>query len=164
MPSNSLLRVGYLAIILLATVGLFGCGSGPSALPQAPPPASMSPTVDLSGTWQVEFVSPTLAAIVGPYTWELVQEGATVTIYERTFGGDPTPCGEYERSTVSGNRWRVEGSFSPSNCPGFAPAAGTLSFDALASNTAFSGDLTVTLTAPASIAGTYQGRVTGTKQ
>ena len=120
--------------------------------------------VDLTGTWQVEFVSPTLPAVVGPYTWELVQEDDNVTIYERTFGDNPTPCGEYERSTVKGNRWRLEGSFNPSNCPGFAPAAGTLSFDALARATTFSGDLTVTLTAPASIAGTYQGRVKGTKQ
>ena len=124
----------------------------------------MSPTVDLSGTWQVEFVSPDLAAIVGPYTWELVQEDDNVMIYERTFGDNPTPCGEYERSTVKGDRWRLEGSFNPSNCPGFAPAAGTLSFDASASATTFSGDLTVTLTAPANIAGTYQGQVKGTRQ
>ena len=163
MPSNSLLRVGYLVIMLLATVGLFGCGSGPSAQPQRPP---ASGTVDLTGIWQVEFVSPTLGIVVGPYTWQLVQEGATVTIYELTFPDNPTLCGEYETSTVRGNRWRLEGSFNPSNCPGFAPAAGTLSFDAAVSNsnTAFSGDLTLTLTAPPNVAGTYQGRVTGTKQ
>lgn len=146
--------------MLLATVGLFGCGSGPSARP----PASGPQTVDLTGIWQVAFVSPTLAIVVGPYTWQLVQEGATVTIYELTFPDSPTLCGEYERSTVRGNRWRLEGSFNPSNCPGFAPAAGTLSFDASASNTTFSGDLTLMLTAPANVAGTYQGRVTGTKQ
>ena len=124
----------------------------------------MPPTVDLTGIWQVEFVSPTLAAVVGPYTWQLVQEDAAVTIYELTFPDNPTPCGEYERSTVRGNQWRLEGSFNPSNCPGFAPAAGTLSFDASASSAAFSGDLTLTLTAPPNIVGTYQGRVIGTKQ
>ena len=144
----------------LATVGLFGCGSGPSAQP----PASGPQTVDLTGIWQVEFVSPALAIVVGPYTWRLVQEGATVTIYELTFPDNPTPCGEYETSTVRGNRWSLEGSFNPSNCPGFAPAAGTLSFDASVSDTIFSGDLALMLTAPANLAGTYQGRVTGTKQ
>ncbi len=163
MPSNSLLRIGYLVIMLLATAGLFGCGSGPSAQPQRPP-ASGEPTVDLTGIWQVEFVSPTLAIVVGPYTWQLVQEGANVEIFELTFPDNPTPCGEYDRSTVRGNQWKLEGSFNPSNCPGFAPAAGTLSFDASASDTAFSGDLALTLTAPANLAGTYQGRVTGTKQ
>lgn len=153
------IRIPHSLTVLFTTAVLFGCTS-PSTQPAEPPAGP--PGVNLSGVWEIYFESDALGARVGPYVWQLVQTGTSVEVYSLTHPNDP--CGNYEQSVVMDNMWTLVGSFNPTNCPGFDPIAGTISANVEIRGDNLAGAVTVTITAPADIAGTYAGGVFATRK
>ncbi len=139
-------------LAILFPIFLVACGS-----PSAQPP--VSPAVNLTGEWVVVYELE--GYVLDPVVWIITQSGSSVEV--RNPDVIDIPCGN-ETSEIQGNRWIYSASFDASNCPVFNPLGGHLSFDALASNTAFGGSITLRITSPAAAAGTYRGRIIGVKQ
>ena len=92
-----------------------------------------------------------------PAVWHIVQSGSNVEINDPNI--PDVPCGT-GTSKIAGNRWTVNTSFNPSNCPILAPLSGRMSFTALASATSFGGSLTLTVEG----SGTFSGRIAGVRR